>query len=115
MTLDKCVNVKLRSLEDLARFASSLTTLGHGVYIIHFKRNNSNYYGIFTVFRDYYKYYGVPLFYYVETNDELDGNYLLVKVDEGGERVEVSKGTRPGWISIPIVSLEQAPEVVDVG
>ncbi len=110
----KCISFKLKSLGDLARFASAMATLGHGTYIIHFEKSGRHYYGIYAIFRDYYKLYGLPLFYYIERNEEIKGKYILVHTDERGERVEASNGTKPGWISIPIIDLEKPPEIVDV-
>ncbi len=112
--IPKCISIKLRSLNDLARFASAMATLGHGTYIIHFEKNGKHFYGMYAVFRDYYKYYGLPLFYYIELKEALDGRYLIVHTDERGENIEVSRGTRPGRVSIPIIDLKVAPDIVDV-
>ncbi|HDJ89933.1 MAG TPA: cren protein, partial [Thermoprotei archaeon] len=75
--IEKCIGLRLETINDLARFASTLMTIGHGVYIAHFYRDGKHLYGIFTLYRDYFKYYGVPLFYYIELKEKLDGNYIL--------------------------------------
>jgi len=111
--LETCIAIRLKTLNDLARFAYSMTTLGHGTYIVHFEIDGKHYYGVYAVFRDYYKYYGLPMFYYIVLEEELEGSYLLVHADEKGEKVEVSKGTRPGWIGIPIVNLEKPPVILE--
>lgn len=111
--IPKCIGVRLRTLNDLARFASAMATLGHGTYIIHFEKNGKHIYGIYAVFRDYYKFYGLPLFYYIELEEALNGQYLIVHADERGENIEVSRGTRPGRVSIPIIDLKAAPNIVD--
>lgn len=111
---EKAVGVKLTSVADLARLASSMVSMGGSVYIIHFAHNGKHYYGLLATFRDYYKYYGVPLLYYVEVEEPLKGKYLAVKVDESGERVESIDGVRPGWICIPIVHVERKPVFIEV-
>ncbi len=110
----KVVCIKLRSLNDLARLASSIAMLGHSTHILHFRTEKSHVYGLLVVLRDFYKYYGLPVFYYIELVEKLKGNYVLVKVDENGERVEVSEGTRHGWIGVPIVSLAEPPPFINM-
>ncbi len=103
--LEPMMPIKLTSLNDLARLASSTSALGHVTYIVHFIRNGKHYYGVFVVFRDYYKLYGLPMFYYIEMDKELPGNYILFRSDDAGELVEVSRGTKPGYIALPIINL----------
>ncbi|MEZ0345090.1 MAG: cren protein [Infirmifilum sp.] len=104
--IDAIIPVKLTSLNDIARLASSTSALGHVTYILHFARGGKHYYGILVVFRDYYKFYGLPMFYYIVSDKELPGNYILFKAEETGEIVEVAKGTKPGFITLPIVNIE---------
>ena len=105
--------MEVASLNDLARFAASMATLGQPVYVIHFKDRGRHVYGVFAVYHDYYDLYGVPLFYYYSCEEELDGRYILVKAEEPKENVQVSHGTRPGWLSIPIVNLREKPGFID--
>lgn len=111
---EKTLGVKLASVEDLARLASSMVSMGGSVYIVHFIHAGRHYYGLLATFRDYYKYYGVPLLYYVETLEPLKGKYLAIKVDESGEKVESINGVRAGWICIPVINLEHKPAFVEV-
>lgn len=104
--------MEVESLNDLARFAASMATLGQPVYVIHFKDEERHVYGVFAVYHDYYDLYGVPLFYYYSSSEELDGRYILVKAEEPREAVQVSHGTRPGWITIPIVNLKEKPAFI---
>jgi len=104
--------MEVESLNDLARFAASMAALGQPVYVIHFKDGDRHVYGVFAVYHDYYDLYGVPLFYYYSSNEELDGRYILVKAEEPRETVQVSHGTRPGWITIPIVNLKEKPAFI---
>lgn len=106
--------MRLSSLADLARLASSMAGMGVGVYVIHFPHNEKHYCGLLVTLRDYYKYYGVPLFYYVELDAPLKGKYIVMKVDDSGEKVGISEGVRAGLISVPIVSLTSKPNFLEV-
>jgi len=114
MISDKVINIKLKDLRDLGRFAYSLASTGQSIYIIHYNKFRKYIYGIFMIFRDYYKYYGIPMFYYVILNEPIQGSYLLVKVDDWGEKIEFSNGCKPGWIHIPIIELEKEPIFLSV-
>jgi len=108
----KLIPVRVGSINDLARIAATIVTLGQPAYLVRFSgAGGKKVYGIIAVLRDYYKHYGLPMiYYYVDGDDKLgDGNYLLVKVDDTGEHIEVSKGTRPGWIAIPIIDIAEKP------
>ncbi len=105
--------LKVMSLNDLARFAASLTPLGATIYVIHFQHKGKHIYGILTVYRDYYKFYGVPIFYYFESEKELNGKYILIRISDK-EEIEVTNGTRPGWIHIPIISLKEKPDFIEL-
>lgn len=106
------VRIKLETLNDLARFASSTASMGHITYVVHYVENDKHHYGVFIVYRDYYRLYGVPMFYYIESEKPLDGSYILFKADETGEHVEISKGTKPGWVTIPIVNIAKKPKIL---
>ena len=109
---EKLVPVRVSSIKDLARIAASIVSLGQVAYIVRFRDGGKTVYGLIAVLRDYYNLYGLPmLYYYVDRDGSLgDGNYLLVKVDDQGEHVEVSKATRPGWVPIPVIDLAEKPE-----
>jgi hypothetical protein len=109
---EKLIPVKVGSINDLARIAATIVTLGQPAYLVRFpSASGKKIYGIIAVLRDYYKHYGLPMIYYYEDggNQLGEGNYLLVKVDDSGEHIEVSKSTRPGWIAIPIIDLAEKP------
>lgn len=110
---EKLIPVRVGKINDLARIAATIITLGQPAYIVRFKnKDNKLTYAIIAVLRDYYKYYGIPmLYYYIDDSDALkdDGNYLLVKVDEQGEHIALSKSTKPGWVAIPIIDLAEKP------
>ncbi len=110
---EKLIPVRVGKINDLARIAATIITLGQPAYIVRFKnKDNKLTYAIIAVLRDYYKYYGIPmLYYYIDDGSILkgNGNYLLVKVDEQGEHIELSKSTKPGWVAIPIIDLAEKP------
>lgn len=109
---DKVLTIKLASLSDLIRVVSSLATAMQPTYLIAYRNLKGKYVlGFLAVFRDYYELYGVPLFYYIVDDDPTvyESKYVLVRVDENGERIELSKSTRPGYIAIPVIHIEQAP------
>ena len=110
----KCISIRVAQFKDLVRFATSMRTFGQNSYILHFKHNGRHVYGIFVVFRDYYKYYGLPLFYYIELEKAPEKPYLLVKVEENREIIEFSSGIKSGWIPIPIISLEKKPDIINL-
>ncbi len=106
------IPIKLKSIRDLARMAGSTTLMMQPTYVVRYRNSKGRLVmGFLAVFRDFYNYYGLPLFYYCLVDDSYtDGNYLIVKSDESGERVELSKSPRPGFVSVPIVDLDEAPE-----
>jgi hypothetical protein len=111
MIEEKVVLLKTASFYDLVRLASA-TIIPHQVmtYLIKFKYKGRIVIGILGVFRDYYKQYGLPVFYYYtfDGNDvqASEANYVIVYTGE--DRFELSKNPKPG-VSIPIISLAEKP------
>ena len=107
----KLIPVRVSDIRDLARIAASIVSLGQVAYIVRFRSNNKTVYGLIAVLRDYYNLYGLPmLYYYVDDRGRLgNGNYLLVKVDEQGEHIELAQSTRPGWVPLPIIDIAEKP------
>ncbi|OYT39588.1 MAG: hypothetical protein B6U89_03890 [Desulfurococcales archaeon ex4484_58] len=106
----------MNSLEDLIRLASSISTPQMTTYILKFIHNDKLYLGILGVFRDYYKYYGLPVFYYYvldkkssEAEKIKDSNYVVVSTD--GEKIEFTKNPKPG-LSIPLITLAEKPAFI---
>ena len=107
------VAIKLASIRDLVRIASTAAASMQPTYILRYKdKEGKTVIGFLAVFRDYYNLYGLPLFYYVidHDNELKDANYVLVRLDESGEKIEPSKTTKPGYIAVPIVNVDKAPE-----
>ncbi|RLF20291.1 MAG: cren protein [Thermoprotei archaeon] len=107
-------SVRVNSISDLARLASHLSSLGQPVYLVRFKEGNEVVYGMFMIFKDYYNLYGVPVFYYCKSKEKREGNFILVKLDESGEKVEICNESRPGWLCIPIINLIRKPDFIEV-
>ena len=114
MELKAAKALRIKGIEDLARFAASHIALGQPAYILHFKHGDRHIYGTFLVYHDYYNLYGVPLFYYYESLEEVKGRYLLVKAEETRENVVFSDGVRAGWIAVPIVNLMEKPDFINL-
>ncbi len=117
LSLDrKLVPVRVTSINDLARIAASIISLGQIAYIVRFPNPNGEgvVYGLIAVLRDYYNLYGLPMmYYYVDEKGSMDdGNYILVKVDDKGEHIEVSKATRAGWVPVPVINLQKKPDFI---
>jgi len=111
---EKVLPVKLNSINDLVRLAVSTITPQALTYIIRFWVDNKIVIGILGVFRDYYKYYGLPLFYYYTVNPAehpalVEANYVVVSTSE--ERFEFTKQPKPG-VSIPIIGLSEKPPFI---
>ncbi len=109
---EKLVPVKVSSIRDIARMAATIIALGQSTYIVRFRKSGRLYYGLVALLRDYYDLYGLPLLYYCSREGgegEEKKHYLLVKLDEQGEHVELSESTRPGWVAVPIIDLAEAP------
>ena len=108
--------IEVSDLSDLARLAAHLSSLGQPVYIVRFKdeENEDKYvYGLFMIFKDYYDLYGIPVFYYCKS-EKCDGNFVLVRFDETGEKVEICNESRAGWLCIPIINLSKRPNFIEL-
>ena len=103
------VTIPVDKLDDLARFVASIAGLGQPTYVLHFNYGGRDFLGLMAIYRDYYKLYGVPIFYYYESESPVIGKYFLVKSEESGEHVKISDGVRPGWIAVPIITLKVKP------
>lgn len=107
------VPVRVSSLGDLVRLATVNAARMAVSPIYRFKFRGRTVYMIQTVYKDYYRQYGIPILYYYSREGEGEnGNYILVKVGDGGENIEVSNGVKPGWLAIPIINLDGKPPYV---
>lgn len=111
LEIEKAIMIKLNSLSELVKLAVSLSLPQMTSYILKFKYKDKLYLGILGVFRDYYKYYGLPIFYYYALNKEEaveveKANYIVLSSDGG--TIKFSKDAEPGR-SIPLIYLAEKP------
>jgi len=110
---EKPVWIKIRKTEDLCRLAASIVTMGQSMYLVRIRRNNEVYIGLLAVYRDYFKYYGIPIFYYALCEGPCtEKKYVSFKIDESGEKIEFTDKAIPGTVMIPIVEFETMPSIL---
>lgn len=105
--------VEVSSLADLARLAVAMLSFAVLLPIYRYQEGDEEVYFVQTTYRDYFKFYGIPIVYLYRTRPLTEpekAKYVIIKVDESGERVEISDRTRPGWTSIPIITLRGKPD-----
>jgi hypothetical protein len=111
---DKVLPIKTASFNDLVRLAVSTSIPTQATaYFLKFKHKDKIVIGILGVFRDYYRQYGLPVFYYytfdVNNIQVVEANYVIVSTGE--ERYEFSKTPKPG-LSLPIITLAEKPPII---
>ena len=108
--------VRVASLADLVRLASSLASRMVVMPVYRYRRGDGALYFLQMMYKDYYRCYGLPVIYYYfwEGDDRPPekARYVLVRGDETGEKVEVTDRTRPGWIIVPLINLASLPPYV---
>ncbi|MGC9071101.1 MAG: hypothetical protein ACP5HK_00160 [Acidilobus sp.] len=110
--IEKAQIVEVSSLADLARLAVTMLSFAVIMPIYRYLENYNEVYFVQTTYRDYFRFYGVPIVYLYRaklTDNSEKVKYVLIKVDETGEKVEVGDRTKPGWTSIPIITLKEKP------
>ncbi len=110
--IEKMIPVKVESLLDLVKMAAILSVPHGAAYIIRFKQDNGKIVlGALSLLKDYYKYYGLPVFYYVVLSGEQareagEARYIILATDT--DTISFSKEPRPGR-SIPIITWSEKP------
>lgn len=109
--IEKALTLRVSTLQDLVRLAISMAVPSQLTpYLLKFRHNGKIILGLLGVFRDYYKYYGVPVFYYFSVDESnkqvLEANYIITSTGE--EKIELSKNPRPG-VLIPLIELAEKP------
>jgi hypothetical protein len=110
--IPKAQVIEVSSLADIARLAVAMISFAVVMPIYKYVENGEVVFFVQTTYRDYFKFYGVPLIYLYRTkaSQELEkSKYVLIRVDETGEKVEVGDRSRPGWTSIPVIDLKEKP------
>ncbi|MGC9209801.1 MAG: hypothetical protein ACP5FT_00795 [Acidilobus sp.] len=110
--VEKAQVVEVSSLADLARLAVTMLSFAVIMPIYRYFDGTDEVYFVQTTYRDYFNFYGIPIVYLYRgkaSGDSDKAKYVLIKVDETGERVEIGDKARPGWTSIPIITLKEKP------
>jgi len=112
--LEPAVSIRVASIEDLVRLATSMASRFIVMPIYRFKEGGVVYYFIQASYKDYYKQYGVPVLYYYsrpldEDVDDSKAKYVIAKADEMGEKVEITDRIKHGYTAVPIVNLAERP------
>lgn len=113
--IKKVLAIKVNSLNDLVRLAMTYAgPTSQSVFLLKFWDKNKLIVGMLGLFRDYYKFYGLPILYYHICSEEeilkiKDSNYIIISTD--GERLEFSRTPRPG-MSIPLIYLAEKPPII---
>lgn len=111
--LESPIWIRLKRTEDLCRLAASIMSLGQPIYLVRMRKEEEAVLGVLAVYRDYFRYYGIPIFYYTQCSGPcLDKRYVSFKLDEIGERIEFTDKSVPGTVMIPIVEFESMPEML---
>jgi len=111
---EKTLPIKTATFNDLIRLAISTALPPQATaYLLKFKHNGKIIIGILGVFRDYYKHYGLPIFYYYSFDESdrnvQEANYVIISTGE--EKFEFSKNPKPS-VSLPIITLARKPEII---
>lgn len=110
---EKPVWIKIKRIEDLCRLAASIITMGQPIYFVRVRNNEETFLGLLAVYRDYFKYYGIPIFYYTSCSGScIERKYVSFKIDETGEKIEFTDKAIPGTVMIPIVEFEFLPSIL---
>lgn len=111
--MESPVWIKLKRVEDLCRLAASILTMGQPIYLVRMREGEEAVLGVLAVYRDYFKFYGVPIFYYTSCAGPcLERKYVSFKIDDLGERVEFTDRSVPGTVMIPIIEFESMPSIL---
>ncbi len=114
--LEKVLPVKINSLKDLIRLAATISTPPQSMmYVLKFREKDGRVVlGVLGVFRDYYKFYGIPMFYYYISEGEeaeriWESNYIIISTSD--ENITFSKTPKPG-LSLPMIALAEKPSII---
>jgi hypothetical protein len=116
--IQKALTVRVTTLNDLVRLSGTLASRMIIMPVYRAPMNEGHVYFLQMMYKDYYKYYGIPvIYYYLDKNDHRSpdkARYILAKTDEAGEKIEISDKTRTGWLVIPIINLDELPEFFEL-
>ncbi len=113
--LRKVLTIRVGSLKDLVRLAMTYATPSQTIFLLKFYEGDKLVVGLLGLFRDYYKFYGLPILYYHICSDDekekvVNANYIIASTSDG-ERIEFSKTPKPG-MSIPLITFAEKPPII---
>ncbi len=115
-SIGEAISVRVKTLADLVRLASSLAGRMVVMPIYRYRAGKGAVYFLQMMYKDYYRCHGLPVIYYYKSEDEgeRDPKYIMIRTDDSGERLEVTDRARPGWIVVPVINLAEKPVYVPV-
>ena len=104
------VNMKIASIEDLARMLASWSQRDRPASMLYFEHNNKHIYGTLISNHGYYEYQGLPLWIYIETDSPPGGVFLAYRArpKEVVEFVDTID-SEPMTFHLPIIKLAEIP------
>ena len=111
MNMIPAIKMKLASEADLVRMAFFSAARNNGLNFLYFNDNEKCYLGFLTGVAGYYELRGVPMFFYVETNNlPLDKRFIKYSAKEKEKWGYVEYTDEPTrWNYLPIIELAEKP------
>ena len=111
------VNLKVASLQDLARMLVSWSQRERPASMLYFKDNGKHIFGTLISNHGYYEYQGVPLWIYAESDSPPTGQFLSYKAHPA-EEVEFVTALPDipdrTTAHLPIIELSEKLEILDL-
>ncbi|MGQ4911783.1 MAG: hypothetical protein ACTSV3_01540 [Candidatus Thorarchaeota archaeon] len=110
------INLKIASMEDLARMLVSWSQRDRPASMLYFEHNGKHIYGTLISNHGYYEYYGMPLWVHIEGDGPPEGNFLAYKSrpKESVVFVDSLADSEPMTVFLPIIRLSEKLELLDM-
>ncbi|MGC8752499.1 MAG: hypothetical protein ACP5RO_03025 [Fervidicoccaceae archaeon] len=110
------ISLKVSSISDLARLAISYSTpMSPPRTLFRIRNEGKTIIALILSFPNYYELRGLPLTFYFECEEGnascKTSSYLSYRVIEGGEQVQFTDKSLPGWVMIPVINVEEIKEL----
>lgn len=110
------IGIRVSSISDLARLAVSYSTpMSPPRTLFRIKNRGKIVIALTLSFPNYYELRGIPLTFFYECEDKdvscKSSAYVSYRVLEGGEQVQFTEKSLPGWMMIPIINIEEIREL----
>jgi hypothetical protein len=117
--LKKTVGVKVSNIADIARLALSTSApMGPPRAVFRIKNGNKAIISLLVSLPNYYQLRGLPVLFYYQCEDAnatcRSSPYISYRIMEGGEQVQFSEKSMPGWAMIPIINVEEIKEIEEL-